>query len=216
MVNKTRILYRSAITTLAIICICPGATAQSHRPAIEVTPYIAYRTGGQFDGQQNSGELEIGDSSAFGIIVNGYVQYNTQWEFFFAKQGADLDTQGLFADNPVFDIDVEYYQLGGTYQFESDYFRPFFALTLGMSRFKPDAEGFGSENFFSASAGLGLQLNATKNIGVRLEGRVYTSFIESDSDIFCRSAVGQGSCLILLEGTTLTQWEARAGVVFRF
>ena len=59
-------------------------------------------------------------------------------------------------------------------------------------------------------------LNATGRLGARLEGRVFSTFVDSESSFFCSSAGGAGACLIQLDGTVLTQWEARAGLVFRF
>ena len=51
---------------------------------------------------------------------------------------------------------------------------------------------------------------------MRLEVRAFTTFVDSDSDIFCQSDAAGGACLILTEADTLTQWEARAGLVLRF
>ena len=118
--------------------------------------------------------------------------------------------------DPRFGLDVEYYQFGGTYLFDSDVARPFIALTIGMSRFDPQPAEFSAESFFSASFGGGVQLNPEGRFGVRLEGRVYTSLIDDNSRIFCGSDGGVGGCLIELDGTLLTHWEARAGFVFRF
>jgi hypothetical protein len=64
--------------------------------------------------------------------------------------------------------------------------------------------------------GGGVQLNATKRLGFRLEARAFTTFVEDDSNIFCASSEGGGTCLLRVDARTLTQWEARAGLVFRF
>ena len=106
--------------------------------------------------------------------------------------------------------------LGGTYLFDGVNARPFIALTVGVTHFDPSFGDLDSENYFSASFGAGLKVNATEQLGVRLEGRVYTTLLESDSRIFCSSNLGVGECIIEASGTTLTQWEARAGLIFRF
>ena len=59
----------------------------------------------------------------------------------------------LQAGDPTIDIDIEYFQFGGTYLFDGDNTRPFIALTLGMSQFDPGLTGSDSESFFSASFG---------------------------------------------------------------
>ena len=89
-------------------------------------------------------------------------------------------------------------------------------MTLGATHFDPDFPNLDSETYFSASFGAGIRMNATEQLGVRLEGRVYSTFLESDSRIFCGSNFGVGECIIEASGTTLNQWEARAGLIFRF
>lgn len=208
-------------TILATILVSTAATAQtasSTTPSykFEFTPFIGYRTGGQFEDIDGSTEFELGESESLGFMVNVDANSNGQYEFLYAKQSTEVDSAGLFINDPRFDLDVEYYQFGGTYLFDGDKAQPFIALTLGMSRFDPQPSEFGAESFFSASFGGGLQLNPRGRFGVRLEGRVYTSLIDDNSRIFCGSDGGVGGCLIEIDGTLLTQWEARAGIVFRF
>jgi len=114
------------------------------------------------------------------------------------------------------DLDIEHLQFGGTYVFDGEYTRPFIALTLGASRFNPNNANLNSESFLSASFGGGIQVAANKRFGVRLEARMLTTFVDGDSTIFCESDNGSGSCLIFVKSNMLTQWEARAGLVFRF
>ncbi len=200
---------------LGLLLVTP-ATAQDKPLRYEVTPYAGYRMGGSFDDEAGERDFELKDSNAFGVIVNGRVEENTQWEFLLGRQQTSVDTQGLFIEDPILDIDVDYFHIGGTYLFDGEDLRPFIALTLGATRFSPDPSGFGSETYFSASFGGGWQFNATKRLGVRVEARAFTTFLESDSSLFCQSDAGGAACLIAVESNTLTQWEARAGLVFRF
>jgi len=192
------------------------AAAQDEPLKFEITPFTAYRIGGQFDEKDGDGQFELNETDAQGIMLNVLANPNGQYELLYARQDTEVDTQGLFATDPILDLDVEYFQFGGTYLFDGENTRPFIALTLGVTHFDPQPAEFDSESYFSASFGGGVQLNATKRIGVRIEGRVFTTLIESDSDIFCSSAGGTGTCLIQVDGTALTQWEARVGLVFRF
>lgn len=182
----------------------------------EVTPFIGYRTGGQFEETNGDAEFKLTESESLGFIFNVAANAKGQYEFLYAQQSTEVDSGGLFVSEPRFDLDVEYYQLGGTYLFDGDVARPFFSVTIGMSRFDPQPAEFSTENFFSASVGGGVQLNPDGRFGVRLEGRVYTSLIDDNSRIFCGTDGGVGGCLIEIDGTLLTQWEARAGIVFRF
>ena len=127
-----------------------------------------------------------------------------------------MGTQGLFTSDPFIELDIDYLQFGGTYLFDGINTRPFIAMTIGVSQFDPQPAEFNSETFFSASFAGGVQLNANKRFGVRLEGRVFTTFVTSSSNIFCSSVGGAGGCLVQIDGTAVTQWEGRVGLVFRF
>jgi hypothetical protein len=204
------------IVALLSVCQSTPAAAQGKPLKFEITPYAAYRVGGSFDELDGDGRVELNDSNAQGLIFNIMANPNGQYEFIYARQSTDADTRGFLAGDPTIDMDVEHFQIGGTYLFNGDNTRPFIALTLGLSQYDPELPGTDSESFFSASFGGGVQLNANKRLGVRLEARVFTTFVEDDTDIFCSSIGGAGACLVQVEGTLLSQWEARAGLVFRF
>ena len=89
-------------------------------------------------------------------------------------------------------------------------------MTLGMSRFDPVPAEFRAESYFSGSFGGGVQLLSNRRFGLRLEVRAMTTLVDKNSAIFCGSDGGAGTCLVKIDGTLLTQWEARAGLVFRF
>ncbi len=205
-------------TMIAAVSLChtTPVVAQDKLFKFEITPFAAYRIGGQFDENNGSGQLELNESAAQGIMLDVRVNPNGQWELLYAHQETEVDTQGIFVNDPQFDLDVEYFHLGGTYLFDGDNTRPFVVVTLGLSHFDPQLAGLDSESYFSMSIGGGLQLNASKRFGVRLEGRLFTTFVDTDSNIFCSSVGGAGTCLIQVDGSTVTQWEARAGLVFRF
>ena len=197
-------------------CYTVPAAAQDTNFKFELTPFAGYRIGGSFDEEEGDGEVELNDSDAQGIIFNIKAKHNGQYEVLYARQSTDARTEGFLADDPTIDLDVEHFHFGGTYLFDGDNTRPFIALTIGVSQFDPGITDSNSESFFSVSFGGGVQLNATKRLGVRLEARVFTTFVEDDSRIFCGSGGGGGTCLVHVEGRTLSQWEARAGLVFRF
>jgi hypothetical protein len=219
-VNKRSHSIKTPRLIVLAAAACLGWTsssiAQEEAFEYEITPYAAYRMGGSFEEKDGSGDIDINDSSAQGILFNIAANPNGQYEFIYARQRTDADTSGFFAGDPTIDMNVEYLQLGGTYLFDGDSARPFVALTAGVTRFDPELPNSGSETFFSASLGGGLQIRARKRLGIRLEARVFTTLVDDDSDLFCSSIDGAGACLIRVDARVLTQWEARAGLVFRF
>lgn len=208
-------LIRTLPAVFALLVAAPSL-AQNEAFKYEVTPFASYRMGGSFDEKDGDSRVELNDSSAAGFILNIEANPNGQYELLYAKQSTDADTRGFFVNDPTIDMDVEYFQFGGTYLFDGDKTRPFIALTLGMTQFDPALADTGSESFFSASFGGGVQINARSRLGIRLEARVFTTFVDDDSSIFCSSVGGAGACLIQIDAKTLSQWEARAGLVFRF
>jgi len=212
-------LWITIITLLlSAVAVAQGATGKQQTTAykFEITPFIGYRTGGQFEEMDGDAEFELTESESLGFLFNVAANANGQYEFLYAQQSTLLDSAGLFVSDSRFALDVEYYQFGGTHFLDGDVVRPFIAMSVGMSRFDPQPAEFSAESFFAASFGAGVQLNPRGRFGIRLEGRVYTSLVEDDSRIFCGSDSGVGGCLIQIDGTLLTQWEAKAGIVFRF
>ena len=113
-------------------------------------------------------------------------------------------------------MDVRYLHGGGTYLFEGDRVQPYIAATLGLSSFDPGPSDFDSESYFSFSIGAGLRFLPTERIGVRLEGRLFSSFVDTDSAVFCRTGGDNNVCAIKVDGSLVNQWHAFAGVTFRF
>lgn len=208
-------LIRSLTCLFALLVAAP-ALAQNGPYKFEVTPFASYRLGGSFNAENGDGRIELNASNAAGFMLDIAANPNGQYELIYARQHTDADTSGIFADDPTIDMSVEYFQFGGTYLFDGDNLRPFIALTLGLTQFDPELASTDSESFFSASFGGGLQLMARERLGIRLEARVFTTFIDADSNIFCSSDGGSAGCLIRADASTLSQWEARAGLVFRF
>jgi len=201
--------------------LSPGVAAADDQPQprFELTPYAGYRIGGEFERQDGSGSFKLDEGNSEGLIFNIVaLDVNTQWEVLYGRQSTHVATQLVFDPAARLALDVEYYQFGGTYLFDSgdDNTRPFVVLTAGVTHFGPSLPGIDSESFFSGSIGGGVQLLKTKRVGVRLEARVFATFVNTDGALFCHSGPQGGVCAIQIHGTALYQWEGSAGVVFRF
>ena len=202
--------------SVALAVLSPTSTGHAREPQFELTPFAAYRIGGDFEDSDTGEEFDLDDSNAAGLILNIAAHPEGQWEALYARQSTEVDTEGSTLGTPSIDLDVEYFHFGGAYIFDGDRAQPFIALTVGLTQFDPDFADLDSENYWSASFGGGVKIRMADRLGIRLEGRFYSTFLESDSNIFCSSSFGVGECLIEVSGTTLHQWEARAGLVVRF
>ncbi len=185
----------------------------------ELTAFGAYRMGGQMDGDADSAEAELDDSSSFGAILNWPARDNTEWEVLVSTQSTEarvVDAANEF-DRRV-DFDSITAQLGGTYRFDGDNVVPYLALTLGGTHVETRGAVSESDTFFSGSIGLGIKVAPSSRVGFRLEARAYGILVDSDSEIFCLSApdAGVAGCAVALSGDIAGQIETFAGVTVRF
>ncbi|HEY3515627.1 MAG TPA: hypothetical protein VGL98_01175 [Gammaproteobacteria bacterium] len=200
------------------------AAAQEPPFRFEITPYAAYRVGGEFEPQGEpkdvpAGGFELHEGNAEGLILDIRTsEGNGQWELLYAHQATKLDTQPSFVAGPTLDLDVSHFQFGGTYLFnvDSPAIAPFISLAAGLARYEPRLDGTDAENYFSWSLGGGVHMRAHRRVGVRLEARAFSTIIDDDSALFCVVSPAVNSCAIAVEGDQLYQFEARVGIVARF
>ena len=156
----------AAITAL-ILGLAMPTLARGDDTRFEVTPFAAYRVGGTFDDTESDGQLKLSESNAWGLIVNGKVESNTEWEVLFTRQSTDIDTSGIPDPQPEFDIDIDYLHFGGTYLFDGERVRPFIALTIGATRFEPRVPGYDARTYASMSFGAGWKFRLAEHFGLR-------------------------------------------------
>ena len=88
--------------------------------------------------------------------------------------------------------------------------RPFLTGTLGLTRYAAEAD---SELRFTLGAGGGMKLFPTPHVGLRLDGRVFATFVDAGGSVI---ACSPGSCFLALHADVVWQAEFTAGVVVRF
>jgi hypothetical protein len=216
MMEETRILLNRIYILTVFFLVSLPTPAQEQPFNYEITPFGAYRYGGEFKETDRNFSIDLDESESFGLILNARHSPTTQWEILYSRQETSADTTGLGLSDPKLDIDVEYLQAGGTYLWDGDVVRPFLAATLGVAQVDISNPGYDSDAFFSFSLGLGLQVRPTSRLGLRLEARSYGTLLDSDSDLFCAFSPSNNICAIRIDGTIMWQVEALAGIVFRF
>jgi hypothetical protein len=208
---------RALTVALFVLAVSSPAGAQDTETRFEITPLAAYRVGGEFSDTESDVKLEVRESAAWGLTVNGKVKSNTEWEVLYSRQQTEVDVADLGnEDASLLDMDIDYLQVGGTYLFEGEKARPFIAMTVGASRFDPNFDGSSAKTLFSGSLGAGVKLQLSKRLGLRLEARGFATLIDNNSRLFCGSGPEGGGCLIIAEGKVLWQTEARAGLSIKF
>jgi hypothetical protein len=203
-----------------LICIVflgtSNASAQSDALETEFTIFGGLRAGGEMSVEDSDVVYAANDSSSYGLIWNTRQQRNTEWEVYFSRQQTEVELSDPFFILPGIDVDIYTLQLGGTYLFDGKGVRPYLAMTLGGTHVKADSDSGDSDTFFSGSLGFGLKFREGERLGFRLEGRAHGVLVSSNSKLFCRTGPDENICSVQIEGSLFSQFEAFAGVVFRF
>ena len=206
---------RLSLVTLSLLLAAMPATAADELN-VEITPFVSYRFGGTFDVEGSTTSYEIEDSAAVGLLLNLRQTGNTQWEILYSLQQSEAQLRGVTGPAASVDTDIHVLQLGGTYQGDGEKVRPYVAVTLGGTHIKTSANASQSDSFFSGSIGVGMNLNPNKRLGLRFEARAYGTLMDSNTDLFCQTGPDANVCAIRITGNLLSQFEAIAGVIFRF
>lgn len=193
-----------------LILLCGPGSVPAQR--VEFTPFGGYQFGGVF--RLVNGELRIKSNPSFGLSIGLYMRENVLLEFDYSRQETGME----FVEHPskektdLFNMAIEYYQLGAMYHFGYGKYIPFGMISLGASRFDPYESETGSEYFFTIGGAGGVKMFITDNIGVRLQARLLIPF-QAGSDLFCR----EGNCEVgVSSGTGIAQGELSAGLILRF
>jgi opacity protein-like surface antigen len=184
----------------------------------EVTPFVGYRGGGNFDleGSPTASDVDLDDHGSFGLAVNLFPSGDKieSYELYYSRQKTSVAKSSPLAP---FDLNVEYLHLGGTLNLDDELpVRPYIAGGLGVTRFNPQTGNGGADSRFSLSLGAGIRMPVTKRFSVRLEGRGFITFVNSDSAFLCTSGTQGGACAIRVKGDSFIQYELLAGAAFAF
>ena len=208
-------MIRKIIFVVALIAIAmaPDAVADER---FELTPFIGYRFGGDFDnirdpdGQIRS--VDVGDSETYGLIFDINIGENAQIELSWSHQDTDL-TAKLFdgSKEDLADATIDFWHVGGNLLFGDslDDGRGFLSFSIGGTHLSP--EGFSSETQFSFGFGGGVKFYFNDTVGVRLQGKLLSTYINSSTSWWC--AYG---CYTVSHGNYLLQAEVDAGLIVRF
>ena len=207
---KGRFATIAVIAAVLTASLAGSAFAQS---GVLVTVFGGYQWGGTFKGWD--GEARLNDAGNWGIAIDIPVRPDTYVELIYSRQVTDLTYREYGSGQPateLFDIAVEYYQVGGLYTVHKDGPRPFGTMSIGATRFAPQSSIYVSEWKFSAALGLGMLIPATERIGFRLHARLLLPFMYTGGGLWC----GGGGCSVGVSGgSAVAQGDIAFGIVIR-
>ena len=200
-----RYLY---VLPLLALTLPAGATPPARD--IELTPFAGYRGGGSFEDNASGDSLDLDEAGSYGLVLNIDHDANTQWEFMLSRQATSLEPGPTAV--PDFDLDVTQFSAGGIYVWRDEKVEPFIGAGFGVTHMAPDDSNYDDETRIMFQLNGGYKIWLTRNIGLRLELRGYTTFMDSDAEVFCAG----GACVARVESSGFGQLEGNAGLSVRF
>jgi hypothetical protein len=208
--NQAMKRSQSVVATFVIL-LSLDAPARALPQTVEIAPFGGYRFGGDFFELATNGRLDVDGAPALGALVNIEMWDGLWFEGFFTHQHAHVDARLDPFSPPVrVRADVDHWLAGGRQDVGNGRVRPFLTGLIGLTRF---GAGGDNEIRFTAQGGGGLRLLPQHKVGVRLDARVYSTFVDVDARAI---ACGPGTCLTGLNIDVVWQIETTAGVVFVF
>lgn len=201
--------------TAAVALLGTSAAWAVDKPTLEITPYVGYRMGGQFDvNNPPAGEddtVDLQDSGSWGVDFGIYRDPVSFYEILYSQQSANLDSKQPGLKRA--DVKVEYFQFGGTllYPYGENWFIPYLSLTIGATRLDVQGAGSKSDTRFSGSLGGGVRIPISGNFSMTAGLRGYLTAVDSNSEFLCVGKGGSANCLIRSSGSAFFQGEALIG-----
>lgn len=201
---------------LIIFLLLASLPTTAFAQRFEATPYYGFMFAGKIN--LTKGEMNTKDNPNYGIILN--FELDRKHGLFLELSYDRLDTRAtfkkygdLFDEENLFDMFVEYYQLGALYNKPfSNEASAFGFFTGGVVRFSPITPKYGDNYKFAVTTGGGVKYFFTKSIGVRLQGRLKMPMFFSGGGLY----LGTGeSGFYMKSGTILLQIDIIAGLIIR-
>ena len=183
----------------------------SHR--FEISPFAGYQFGGKLGIQ--AGTLSIKDVMNYGVALDIYIRPGVQIELSYTRQDTELRLRDIFTGqrSPLFDMAVEYYQIGGLYELRTGRVRPYGLLSVGLTHFNPKPKDRSSEWRFSFGFGGGVKAFVTERIGFRFQGRMLFPYFGQGGGLWCSAP---GGCFVSLDGRLVVQADFTGGIFLAF
>ncbi len=182
----------------------------------EATPYYGFMFAGKVD--LIKAQMNIKDNPNYGIILDFELDRRNGLNLELSYDRLDTRTTikeyGVYAnEKELFDMFIEYYQLGAMYNKPlSKKTNAFGFFTGGVARFSPITPEYGDDYRFAITMGGGIKYFFTKSVGIRVQGRLKMPIYFYGGGMYIGSG---GSGFYMGSGTVLLQMDLIAGLTIR-
>jgi hypothetical protein len=201
---RARLSAPAALAIALLVCLTELASAQT----VEFSPLAGYRFGGDLFELATNRRVDVDGAPVVGGAVNVDMGYGLSFEALFSHQQTHISVPGDAFGPPVrWSVVVDHWLAGGRQEFGNGRVVPFLSGLLGLTRYGAEGD---DEIRFTVGAGAGVKLPIQRRLGLRLDSRVFTTFVDADANAV---ACAPGVCLIGLNVAAAWQLEFTADVV---
>ena len=200
-----------------------GAQGQASRldataRAVELVPFAGVQFGGRVRVADETDEMVTFRSApAYGVALDVRVRRGGHAELLYSRQRTTLERRaalGAPRGEPLFDMTVEQFQLGGLNDFAwRRALSPFVTATVGLTHYSPSDSRLAGDWNFGGTVGGGVKARLADRVVTRLQLRAHGTFLDSRSRLFC---ILPGGCAVKLEGQLVVQGELSVGLGVTF
>jgi hypothetical protein len=208
---QKRFLYLSMGLIMLLIVFQPSLSQAQLK--FDITPSYGFVLNTNVRAAQ--GDLIIKDGPMYGLTIDiGHPKLpgGMMIQLMYNRQDTHLDLKEWpsGARETLFDMTIEYLQLGIVRPLQMGKVQPFGVVGIGAASFSPDDTQYGTEWLFAAHLGGGAKIFLSESIGVRLQGRILLPMSFGGGGLWC----GTGGCSVGLGSyTTFVQFDFNAGIV---
>ena len=180
--------------------------------AIEISAMGGYQWGGNYTVE--TANIKIDNNGTFGMTIDIPVPETPglMAEVAYSYTRSSLSYQELISSQEPksFNMDVHYFQAGGSYQENLGRFVPFALGSIGTVLFHPRDKNYDDAWMFAATIGMGCKTKISSRLGLRIQGRFLAPIQVKEGALWCQS--GSGCSIYLKSGTILLQGDIMAGI----
>ena len=203
---------RVLLTIFCALTIISMPTVAKQALELEVTPLIGYRFGGDFDTSQNEiqSRVELKDETSYGLLTAWSFDRKRQGEFLISHYNTNFSESDDFSASNT-GLGITYVHLGGNVPISEGPVPFYLTGGLGLTHLSPSDKQLSDETRFSLNVGLASKVDLSERLKLRLDSRIYGTFFNSDSAIFCDEV-----CAIYISSNIWVQSEVSVGLTYRF
>ncbi|WP_019027076.1 outer membrane beta-barrel protein [Colwellia piezophila] len=204
---------RVIVTLVCILAIISTPSVAKQALNFEITPLIGYRFGGDFDTTTDKvyNRIELSDDTSYGLLTAWSFDRQRQGEFLISHYNTRFSQADDFSASNT-GLGITYAHIGGNVPITEGPIPIYVAGGFGLTHLDPKDNQMSNETRFSVNIGLASKIALSERLSLRLDSRLYGTFFNSNSAIFCELE----TCAIYISSDIWFQTEVSIGLTYRF